>query len=358
MNRALPLLGLIILLGCQEELSITEFEDEFRDYRSELRIEAILDPVNPWNSIVRVDSTILITDTTIFNGRDDDGDWDPLTDDVGEDGIIGGSDELGPEKDKGEGNGIPDQGEPHVDEYDEILPQIHDTTATITLVEIGTGFPVIDFAWEAVADSFQVLATQVEPGFVTAEQLEWEYITYGGYRPIAVWDRINYRQEYQFQINSGERLITGPVKPLHPPTFLVDDHTPDADTLRIELNDFSRFRWTTESEATVFWVVVELVLGHDSLQLVVSHPAGPTAQAEDGDWIGEDILSLYFPGLYRWTVTVPNRAYGAYFYSSLPMRDEQLSNLRDDDGKVVLGIAGSSATRVQYVRILENPSSP
>ncbi|MCH7939891.1 MAG: hypothetical protein IID13_09120, partial [Candidatus Marinimicrobia bacterium] len=128
MNRALPLLGLVLLLGCQEQLSIAEFEDEFRDYRSELRIEAILDPVNPWNSIVRVDRTILITDTTLFNGRDDDGDW-TLADDVGADGIVGVTDGFGPPPDEGEGNGRPDPGEPHVDEYDEILPQLHDSTA-------------------------------------------------------------------------------------------------------------------------------------------------------------------------------------------------------------------------------------
>lgn len=359
MNRIPLIIILVLFWACQEEVDIAQFEDEFGEYESELRIEAILDPVNPENSIVRIDRTILVTDTSIFNGRDDDGDWDPLTDDVGEDGIIGVSDGFGPPKDKGEGNGKPDQGEPHVDEYDEVLPLLHDSTATIALVEAGTvGGQVIDFVWMAIADSFKVLAIQVEPGFVSPEELEWEFVTYGAYRPVAGDYTIDYGQEYEFQISSGDRLITGPVKPLRPPTFFVDDHTPDADTLRIELNESSRFRWTTEPDATVTWVTVELVLGPDSLQLVTTHPAGPTDQAEDGSWIGEDILSLYFPGLYRWTVVVPNRAYGAYFYSDLPMRDEQLSNLRDDEGRVILGIAGSSAPNIQYVRLIEAPGSP
>ncbi len=353
MNRALPLLGLILLLGCQEELSIAEFEDEFRDYRSELRIEAILDPVHPERSIVRVDRTILITDTTLFNGRDDDGDW-TLADDVGEDGIVGVTDGLGPPPDEGEGDGQPTPGEPHVDEYDEILPQLHDSTATVTLVELETGDPVIDFVWDPQADSFRVAAGPLEVGFGALPD-EWETVTYGGYRPeVVYYDTISYDKQYQFLIVTDEQRITGPVDPLLPPTFIDSLESPlIADTIKVRAGSGDRLRWLTEPDATVFWVMVEKVVGPDSLEFVHSHPAGPTSKAQSGDWIGQDILSLYFPGLYRWTVTVPNRAYGAYFYSSLPMRDEKLSNLRDenDDDKVVLGIAGSSATRVQYVRI-------
>ncbi len=247
-----------------------------------------------------------------------------------------------------------------MDEYDEILPLIHETGATITLVEKAHPQTlVMDFVWMAVADSFEAF-TVLEAGINTADDLVWEWVTYGGYRPIPGDYSIDYDMEYEFQIGSGGRLITGPVEPLRPPTFIVDDPVDslDADTLRIDLNESSRFRWTTEQAASVFWVTVELVLGPDSLQLVTTHPAGATGQLEDGSWIGEDILSLYFPGLYRWTVAVPSRSYGAYFYSNLPMRDEQLSNLRDDEGKVVLGIAGSSAIKIQYVRLVEAPGSP
>ncbi|MEE9466501.1 MAG: hypothetical protein V3W14_13110 [Candidatus Neomarinimicrobiota bacterium] len=353
MNRFMLIIILASFWACEEDMDITEFEDEFGEYRSELRIEAILDPVNPENSIVRIDQTILVTDTSIFNGRDDDGDWNPLTDDIGGDGMIGGTD-GGPPKDDGEGNGIPDQGEPHVDEYDEILPQIHDTSAIVTLVELGTvGGPVIDFVWEADADSFEVMANVVEPGFVSPGELEWEYVTYGGYRPLAGDYSIDYEKEYEFQISSGDRLIKGPVKPLRPPSFIVDEpgDSLDADTLRIVLSDSSLFLWTMETDAFVCWVVVEIVLGPDSLSLVTSHPAG--TWGEDDRSTGGDLLSLYFPGLYRWIVTVPSQAYGAYFYSDLPMRDKELSNLRDDDKQVVLGIAGSAATSVQYVRIVE-----
>ncbi|MCH7859842.1 MAG: hypothetical protein IID14_09125 [Candidatus Marinimicrobia bacterium] len=86
---------------------------------------------------------------------------------------------------------------------------------------------------------------------------------------------------------------------------------------------------------------------------VTSHPAGVVGKTDDGDRIGNEIISIFFPGLYRWTVAVPSRAYGAYIFSELPMRDEQLSNLRDENDRVVLGIAGSTSPSIQYVRILE-----
>ncbi len=367
MNRALPLLGLIILLGCQEELSINEFEDEFRDYRSELRIEAILDPVNPWNSIVRVDRTILITDITIFDGVDNDSDWvaftdenqngkwdqgEPLNDDVGEDGFVGMTDGFGPPPDEGEGDGKQTPGEPHIDEYDEILPHLHHSTATVTLVDLD-GNTVIDFIWDPQADSFRVATGPQEGGF-SMEFPEMVTVTYGGYRPLVVYDTISYDNQYEFLIVTDEQRITGLVEPLLPPNFIDSLENPmNVDTIEVRAGSNDHLRWLTEPDATVVWILAEEVVGPDSLELVMSHGAEQTYPLDDGRWIGEHMLDFFFPGLYRWTITVPDRAYGAYFYSSLPMRDEQLSNLRDDDGEVVLGIAGSSAASVQYVRILE-----
>ena len=350
MNRILLIIILTSFWACQEQLNIAEFEDEFRDYRSELRIEAILDPVHPERSIVRVDHTILITDTTIFNGRDDDGDWDPLVDDVGEDGVVGADDGFGPQPDEGEGDGKPTPGEPHVDEYDEILPQLHDSTVAVTLVELGTDNVVIDFVWDPQADSFQVVAGPVESG-LSFELPEMVTVTYGGYRPLT-YDSISYDKQYEFRIVTSEQVITGPVDPLRPPTFLVDEHTMIGDTIVVTAGSDDRVQWLTEEDATVVWVLMEEVVGPDSLKISMSHASENSEQLDDGSWIGEHLLGVFFPGLYRWTITVPDRAYGAYFYSGLPMRDEQLSNLRDDNGQVVLGIAGSSADYVQYVRIV------
>ena len=344
--------ALCMFSGCQEELDIAEFADEYGDYKPELRIEAILDVVDPWHSIVRVDRTILVTDTTIFNGRDDDGDWDPQVDDVGEDGIPADSDMPGIEPDKGEGNGRPDPGEPHVDELDEILPQIHDTTVAVILWDLTIGGLVLDFAWNPEADSFTVAAGPPEGFHMGAGDERLEVVTYGAYKPVAVYDTIATNHEYEFQITTDEHEIISTVRPLPPPVFDVDLPAGSGDTLLVAPDGL--FTWTTAEDATVYWVLVEEVLGPDSLRTVVSHPAAPIEQRDNGSWIGREILSLYLPGLYRWTVSVPSRAYGAYVYSQLPMRDEQVSNLRDENGEVVLGIAGSAASASQYVRILRN----
>ncbi len=52
-----------------------------------------------------------LIDESQYNGIDDDGDWDPQTDDTGRDGIPGTGD-------FGEGNGVPDLGEPNFETLD------------------------------------------------------------------------------------------------------------------------------------------------------------------------------------------------------------------------------------------------
>ncbi len=66
-------------------------------------------PGNPYDGIDN-DGDGLI-DESRDNGIDDDGDWDPLTDDVGMDGLPGTGD-------SGEGDGIPTSGEPNFDKTD------------------------------------------------------------------------------------------------------------------------------------------------------------------------------------------------------------------------------------------------
>ena len=345
--------ALCMFSGCQEELDIAEFADEYGDYKEELRIEAILDVVDPLSSVVRVDRTILVTDTTIFNGRDDDGDWDIEVDDVGEDGISADSGMPGIKRDEGEGNGRPDPGEPHVDELDEILSQIHDTTVTVILWDMTIDSKALDFAWNPEADSFTI-AGGPPMGFNHGPDEERvEVVTYGAYKPSAVYDTIaiDYDHVYEFRITTDELLITGTVYPLPPPVFDIDTLAVD-DTLQVELGGPGQLTWTTVQEATVYWVLIEEVLGPDSLRTMISHPSAPVEQRDDGSWIGQEPLSMFPPGLYRWTVSVPSRAYGAYVFSQLPMRDEQVSNLRDENEEVVLGIAGSAASASQYVRIL------
>ena len=63
------LLGLFV--GCSREVDISEFSDDFRGYESELRIEALISPQDN-NAIVRIDKSILIDDTVVYDCRDND----------------------------------------------------------------------------------------------------------------------------------------------------------------------------------------------------------------------------------------------------------------------------------------------
>ena len=146
---------LLILLigGCQKELNISEFSSDYLDYEPELRIEAIIFPSDS-SAIVRIDRSFSLMDESLYDCRDNDfgiislnecntldgiwhgeegvdlvadcGNWNPLLHDVGSDGILSDGDEdIKVDADGSEGNGLPDCGEPNVDNYVEILPEIH-----------------------------------------------------------------------------------------------------------------------------------------------------------------------------------------------------------------------------------------
>ncbi len=355
-----------LFTSCEKELSITDFTDDFSEYESELRIEAILDPADIMKTTVRVDRTILITDTTIFNGRDDDNDWvgyedlngngkwdsgEPLNDDLGEDGFDGSS-EYTNESDDGEGNGIPDSGEPHVDELDEILPQIHVRNVDVFLYRLvsenqSDRVLVADFQWIEQANSYEVDVYQ-DPD----STLE-EIITYGAYQPSQVYEDIQYYQQYLFEIVTPEnRIIQGTTSPLPPAMFENSDHIMDNDTILVHIGDPSGVDWTTDSLGTVCWVTIEKIYPQFETDIIISY--GYSGQPLEGSsrWLYQDITSFSTPGLYRWAIAVPDQDYGAYFYSELPINDEGLNNLRDDQNNVVLGIAGSSSCSYQYVRVL------
>ncbi len=344
---------------CEKDMLLTEFSDEYQDFKPELRIEAILNTTTFNKSIVRIDKTIPVTDRQIFDGQDNDGDWvgfddlngngkwdanEPLNDDLGEDGNSGHPSGFN-RPETGQGDNQPTQGEPHIDELDEILPQIHDSTYAVTLVRQPNHKKVASFQWTPQAGSFQYVEN--------IETEIYETVYYGGYTPQSdpSTDTIAYHQEYEFIIQKGLEQINGSFTPLPPAQFLSTGFDQDQDTLITNNGNNKLLLWRTDPQATVFWVLVEKIYAPDSIEIVNSHPAAPFMQDQTGKWVGGDLIDMYFPGLYRWTVIVPSRDYGHYFYSSLPMRDEAVSNLRDTNNQVVLGIAGAVAETVQYVRI-------
>ena len=73
------LITLILLFGCTKQLDISEFSDDFDNYNPELRIEALILPSNN-TAIVRIDRSVLINDTDVYNCKDDD--FGELTEDA------------------------------------------------------------------------------------------------------------------------------------------------------------------------------------------------------------------------------------------------------------------------------------
>ena len=70
----------------------------------------------------------------------DCGNWNPLLHDVGSDGILSDGDEdVELDPDGSEGNGLPDCGEPNVDNYVEILPEIHLDGCEVKIGKIKNG---------------------------------------------------------------------------------------------------------------------------------------------------------------------------------------------------------------------------
>ena len=150
--KSIIIISLLFLTSCEKELLITEFSEDFSNYEPELRIEALILPTEK-TAIVRVDRSVLITDTSLYDCIDNDGDWNPLIHDVGIDGKIGDPNDENEncgdcsfnddacqescrdEDSIGENNGIPDCGEPNVDNYSEFLPDIHQNNCTVSMTK-------------------------------------------------------------------------------------------------------------------------------------------------------------------------------------------------------------------------------
>jgi len=264
------LTGLIFLFNCTKELNISEFSDDFNNYSPELRIEALILPGDN-TAIVRIDRSVLINDTEVYNCRDDDfgeisqdscstiggiwhgtiedliadcGDWDPLLHDFGIDGQEGDpTDDDGDcddcsftnsacqetcrEEDSiGENNGIPDCGEPNVDETDEIIKKIHIDNC---LVKITTENSECIFQYDENAGTFFYNANfGKEDSLFIIDNIETP--SYGAYIPSDSCSEFNWNDtmsEYEFE---SECPAYGTIKSKSPiviPSVVVFHHESD-----------------------------------------------------------------------------------------------------------------------------------
>ena len=232
--RSRYFLLLIFILTCQKDLDITEFSKDFSDYKPELRIEALILPGDS-TAIVRIDKSFLITDTELYDCRDNDfgeisldscntiegiwhgkegidtiadcGNWNPLLHDVGSDGktsVDANNDgkyedwgDIAPDDDGTENNGSPDCGEPNVDNYAEILPSIHNYQCDVSIKKISDNLTeTCNFHFKENAGYFFYNRYTGEDYAPTLENIE--IISYGAYVPNVDCSN-NYWRDYDAQ---------------------------------------------------------------------------------------------------------------------------------------------------------------
>ena len=356
-RKTLIILILIGISGCTKDLSIADFSDDFSSYTSELRIEAILNPTYFMNSIVRVDRTMLVTDTTLFNGLDDNRNWVGYTDENGNgkwDENEPLNDDIGG-KDGGMGNGIPDDGEPNVDEYAEILPLIHDSTMTsIILIEHNTGNLIAEFEWQEKAGTIEEFRRGDQIGSETQEVTDYiEVVNYGGYKPMDQYTdvQIEFGKKYEFQITTADNnVITGITTPFPPAELVMDGTIWDADTLLLNSSGNQLVQFLSDDNVSLGNFTFREVINNDSVTFSHSAFFPPSESNQPGYSIFELAPSMFPLGLSQVTVSIFDNNYSQYFISSLPLRDEALSNLRDQNSNVILGITGSASITTLHVK--------
>ena len=338
----LAALLVITALSCERELEVADFRDDFGNYQPELKIEGLLDHDNPEDSIIRIIRTEAIAESDVFDGIDNDGDGE-------------------------------------IDEYDETLPLIQDTTATVTVTNLNSGeeyeFPYVTVAEELFSRQFYKDDQPVGESRVFGD---------GGYKPKKS-DRfqVELNTQYRLEIYSKafDQTITG-VTTVYPPVEFIDIDTLstlDDGRTTLKRGDEKTIYWRSNLEVTSYFVTVVTVfeldneileeeLFHEDEQLlederfVESHDSFSLSRDTDlteqhGVSIGKESFFVGREANAGKTLSITVEAlspeYGRYIFSALPLNDAQRSNLRDQDGKPVMGAFGATASNRIQVAIEE-----
>ena len=238
------ILFLLIILGCKKELDIEDFSFNFSSYKSEIRIEALILPADS-TAIVRIDKSVLINDTDLYDCIDNDygtisldscnsiseaiwhgvegdliadcGDWNPLIHDLGTDGKAAQDNngngkftdfgDTAPDEDGSEGNGVPDCGEPNVDSFEEILPNIHEKSCKVEVYKNNNdgSTSLCNLVYNSNGGEFfnnKYTRSRTNPIFENIES-----VSYGAYIPEASCSNtfwIDYSAKYEFYADCSD----------------------------------------------------------------------------------------------------------------------------------------------------------
>ena len=261
MKKTIIISTLILLFtSCEKDLDISDFSDDFDFYEPELRIEAIIYPTEN-TALVRIDQSVRIDEANLYDCIDDDLDWNYyncsddlisyesfseciencnseecnlhlyacenyedesdslitfinktecdancqwncVTDDTGTDGFLTPTEGHGvgmiqPDDDGSENNGEPDCNEPNIDEYNEILPNIHVEECDVLIINQMDECKLI-FS-ENAGEFFEFSGKMRNGGF--------EIVNYGGFVPDSECTEFffqNYDTEYELSIDCPE----------------------------------------------------------------------------------------------------------------------------------------------------------
>ena len=379
----------LLFLSCSEELDIREFSGDFAGYEPELRIEAIILPSEN-TAIVRIDKSILIDDTELYNCQDDDGDWDHLVDDIGSDGID--SSEPGgfePDSDGSEGNGQADCGEPHVDEYDEILPQIHVQGCDVQIVRNET--ETCNFIYDSLAADF----FYTEGKHTHAPTMEdIGKVQYGAYVPGEDCDTDwrDFEGEYTFSafcpsfsefdtIRSKE-----PIRLSRPVIFYMEsDHENMKSCVSYECLDTTstisdivyfaekapeQYLYYASLFESSYYQAVQYHLDKTSGEYKITHEHPDQATDIENIWgniclMKEKIITQIFDGnddgideadISKYEIFTFSESFtNYYFFDMLDIRDPVRTNLRDQNGEgnPVMGTFGAMTSNEINLRIID-----
>ncbi len=309
-QQALLILLSLGLFSCERSLDIATFEDDFSTYEPELKIEGLLQQDQPEDSIVRIITSIAVTNTDIYNGIDDDGDG-------------------------------------QVDERDEILPLVQDTSATVLVTNLNSGVTT-EFVYVAEADSLIHLEDEASDG-----DDEVVIIPHGGYKPSSADFEVEPYAAYRLEVYSSafDQTITGTTTVYPPPVFLDSLVVFEGPFVLMDVNTSNEIFWESDPAVSSYNLTVEAVneMGNSGLDLdiidtyVAARDADLSAQYSEAS-IGRTVL-YYGEGVFQFTVESLSPSYGRYVFSELPLQDPQRSNLRDENGNPVMGAFGSTAAR-------------
>jgi hypothetical protein len=302
-----------IWFSCEKELNISDFRDEFGNYQPELKIEGLLQQDKPEDSIIRIIRTSVITDNDLYNGIDDDGDGE-------------------------------------IDEEDEILAQVQDTSATVKVINLNSG-EEFGFHYVEIADS----------SIIYDEDGEITFVSYGGYKPDSSNFQLENYTQYQLEAYSlkFDKTVTG-ITTVYPAVEFIDTlYTFQDSIVTMNIADNKQIFWKSDLEVNVYYLTFE---ESEQIQGSEWEFVHNFATVRDNDLterykrysIGRAIiLGVNYGTVLRFTVKALNPEYGRYVISDLPLKDPQRSNLRDENGNPVMGCFGAIAAKSIYIVVEE-----